>query len=649
MTKDLSILREVLARKHIYRFAQYVMPGFQSSDFHAAYYNALNLFASGVIRRLIVTIPPQHGKSLGSSQLLPAYLLGLDPTLKIAIASYAFGLAAKFNKRTQRTMLSEPYTRVFPLSKLKANSVDAGAPGYAQTTEAFEVVGYPGGVQSVGRGGGLTGNEVDVMIIDDLYKDAQEGNSPTIRDAAFEWYTSVVKTRLHNKSRELIVFTRWHEDDLIGRLQSTERVIELQSFDQVDPVFTGWYKLNFEAIKEADPTEIDQRPMNAPLWPYKHDLDLLQGKRNLDRHAFDCMYQGRPASKEGLLYGDSFRTYTAAPEFVSTSNYTDTADTGDDRLCSICYGVGRDGSIYVTDVLYTSEPMEVTEPATAQMLQRNDIRTARIESNNGGRSFARAVEKLIPHVRIEWFHQSGNKESRILSTSATVMQNVVFPADWRLRWPTLYNDLTGYKRMFRANRWHDAPDVLAGIVEREVIAAQQLLPVTDLKSFDITELSEPTDDDKTIAAIVPGESFAMPFVRVTNGTAHVIDFVCNRYGIEHNLPAALDLIQLYAVDELRIYAAGGWDQFAYDIWDELHRRDSDTRIVIIDTPIRTEIDPQAYYLCETRFRSDWQQDAEYETAVREITAYQRNGISKPLNALVALTEIIIFARNNNLI
>ena len=468
----MSLLPELIARKHLYRFAQYVMPGYRQSAFHEQYYEGLNLFAHGIIKRLIITIPPQHGKSLGSSQLLPAYMLGRNPSLKIAIASYAFSLATKFNKRTQRTITSAPYMRVFPLTRLKENSNNPTASNYTQTSEGFEVVDNTGGVYSVGRGGGLTGNEVDIMIIDDLYKDAMEGNSPTVRDAVFEWYASVVKTRLHNDSQELIVFTRWHEDDLIGHLEATEQVVELDSFDKIDPDFKGWYKLNFEAIKESEPTNIDPRSLGSALWPVKHNVELLAGKRNLDRHAFDCMYQGHPSSKEGLLYGDAFRTYEHIPEAIKLSSYTDTADTGDDKLCSVCYRVGRDGNIYVTDVLYTAEPMEVTEPATAAMLSRNDIRNAYVESNNGGRGFARAVARLAPHIRVEWFHQSGNKESRILSHSATVLQNVIMPTDWRLRWPDFHSDLIAYKRMFRANRWHDAPDVLTGIVEREISKAQ---------------------------------------------------------------------------------------------------------------------------------------------------------------------------------
>jgi predicted phage terminase large subunit-like protein len=103
----------------------------------------------------------------------------------------------------------------------------------------------------------------------------------------------------------------------------------------------------------------------------------------------------------------------------------------------------------------------------AKMLQATDVRSALIESNNGGRGFARSVQRLAPRVKIEWFHQGANKEARILSNSATVLHLVRFPKGWATRWAEMYAHLMTYRRDFRSNRWHDAPDVLTGIVERE--------------------------------------------------------------------------------------------------------------------------------------------------------------------------------------
>ena len=448
-------------------YALAVYPFLELEWFHRTYYRVLEAFADGRIRRLMISMPPQHGKSVGATTLLPAYLLGLDPDLRIAIASYSASLASKFNRRVQRILESAEYGELFPATTIKRGAKPAN---YVRTADEVEIVGHEGSLLSVGREGSLTGNRVDCFLLDDLYKDAMEANSPLIRENCWEWYTSVVRTRMHNASRELMVFTRWHEEDLIGMLRRRERVVELHAWSDLDRVPAGgWLALDFEALKTAAPTEIDPRAAGEALWPARHDAALLRAKRALDPLRFECMYQGRPSVREGLLYGDQFVEYDTLPrEIVRRANYTDTADTGDDYLCSISYAVDADGAIYVVDLVYSREGMEVTEGLVADLLLRSDTRTAAVESNNGGRGFARAVQRLAPAVRVEWFHQSANKEARILSNSATVLHTLRMPRGWNLRWPELYAHLTTYRRKFRANRWHDAADVLTGIVEREV-------------------------------------------------------------------------------------------------------------------------------------------------------------------------------------
>jgi predicted phage terminase large subunit-like protein len=129
--------------------------------------------------------------------------------------------------------------------------------------------------------------------------------------------------------------------------------------------------------------------------------------------------------------------------------------------------------IYVTDVVFTRLGMEVTESAVAAMLSRNQTRKAWIESNNGGRGFARSVQALAPECDVEWFFQSANKESRILTNSSSVLKHIRMPQDWAVRWSEFYQELTLYRRSFRANRNHDAADVLTGIIEREVFSAKR--------------------------------------------------------------------------------------------------------------------------------------------------------------------------------
>lgn len=446
-----------------------MFPSFRATPFHTRYYALLDAFAEGRIRRLMITLPPQHGKSLGSSVALPAWLLGKNPDLHIAIASYSASLAQKFNKRVQRLIDSPAYNALFPDTTIKA----AGRTGsYQRTSELTEIVGHTGDLVAVGREGSLTGNPVDVFIIDDLYKDAMEANSPTVRDNCWDWYTSVVRTREHNASQELIVFTRWHKEDLIGRIMQKERVVELKEWSQIDTLSpSDWLHLNLEALKTTPATELDPRSVGEALWEERHSAELLREKQRLDALQFEAMYQGRPSDAAGLLYGDNFKTYTALPspnEVVRKGNYTDTADTGDDYLCSMSYSVGLDGNIYIEDVVYSREKMEITEPLVAKMLTECGTREALIESNNGGRGFARNVGRLAPKVSVGWFHQSANKESRILSNASTVLRTIRMPLDWKERWGDMAAHLMGYNRRFRTNRWHDAADVLTGIVESEL-------------------------------------------------------------------------------------------------------------------------------------------------------------------------------------
>ncbi len=447
-------------------FARAVYPFLELQTFHRTYYQVLEAFAAGRIRRLMVTMPPQHGKSVGATTLLPAYMLGLDPDCRIAIASYSGALASKFNRRVQRILESDEYGTLFPATTIKQGPKPQG---YVRTSDEVEIIGHRGELLSVGREGALTGNRVDCFLLDDLYKDALEADSPLVRANCWEWYTSVVRTRMHNASRELIVFTRWHDEDLIGMIADREKVVALTRRAQLaEPDPATWLHLNFEALKRSPPTELDPRQPGEALWEEQHGAELLAAKRQLDPVRFEAMYQGRPSVREGLLYGTNFELYDALPdEVVRRGNYTDTADTGDDYLCSLSYVVGLDETIYITDAVYSREPMEITEPLVAEMLIRSETCEAVIESNNGGRGFARAVQLRTPDVRIEWFHQSDNKEARILSNSATVLRLLRFPRDWELRWPELYAHLTTYRRLFRANRQHDAADVVTGIIEHE--------------------------------------------------------------------------------------------------------------------------------------------------------------------------------------
>lgn len=458
------------ARKHFTNFSKYIFPEYKYTGFHGIYYEIIDRFSKGDIKKIIISMAPQHGKSQASTRLLPANMFGHNPNLQIAIASYSATQAKKFNRAIQQTMDSQKYIDVFPKTKLANSKFNSNKiSGEIQTTEEFTISGYEGRLKAVGRGGALTGNPVDILILDDLYKDSVEANSPVVRESVIDFYTSVANTRLHNDSQQLIVFTRWHEDDLIGWLERKERVITVNSWEDLENIpYGAWIKINFEALKESEPTELDPRSIGESLFPERHSKEKLEATRKLNVEQFNCLYQGNPISKEGLMYGP-FKTYSNLPALKIVKNYTDTADTGSDYLCSINYGLPiseNDPHVYVLDVEFTQEPMEVTEPATINFINKWQVNECDIESNNGGRSFGRLIDANTK-AYVNLFYQSLNKEARIYSNSARVNNEIVFPEGWEIRWSAFYNHITRFKKKLSANKNDDGPDVLTGIIEKK--------------------------------------------------------------------------------------------------------------------------------------------------------------------------------------
>lgn len=447
------------------------------NNWHAEkFYDILNRFAKKEIKNLIVSMPPQHGKSEGSSRRLPSFIAGIRPDDKLAIVCYASTKAQKFGREIMSIMRERVYKDIFP----NVMYPERGYTGTrANTNETRESINSEGSMKFVGVDGPLTGDTIDVLIMDDLYKNWQEGNSPVTQKKVWEWYMSVADTRLHNDSQQLIVFTRWSENDLISQLEDAGKVVEWKGDREIEEVIAElehdyFLKINFQAIKEGEPNLLDPRKPGQSLWENMHSLNKLKSSRDKDPDMFDCLYQGNPVNKEGLLYGSGFKVYSDFPEFRIIKNYTDTADTGKDKLCSIVYGVPlsrTDEHLYVLDVVYTDKPMEVTEPMVANMLLDSKVNKALVESNNGGRGFARNVKALVhkinQNITIDWFYQGKNKESRIYSNSATVKRKIVFPDDWHIKWPDFYKDITKYKKDFSMNEFHDGPDVLTGIIETE--------------------------------------------------------------------------------------------------------------------------------------------------------------------------------------
>ena len=454
-----------LGERNLLSFTQRTLPSFSPAPFHLAYYEVLTRFAMGEIKKLMITMPPQHGKSEGATRRLPAFVLGQDPDKRIAIVSYNAIKARKFNRELQRIMDDDRYYELFPQTLLagQASYQEQGrrSRNYARNSDECEIVGYQGSFKTIGVGGSLTGEPVDMLIMDDLYKDASSAWSPVIRQNVADWYDTVASTRLHNDSQQLLVFTRWHMEDLAGRLLEQEGVY--------DPIENpqGWLLVSFPAIQNRPPSEQDPRVEGEPLWPERHSLEKLLEIKGRSPTVFESLYQQNPQPSQGLMY-EEFTCYTDLPSRSYSVAYIDAADSGADYLCALFYKEAEDGN-YITDVLYTKDPMEVTETTLTYMLQQHQVERCHIESNNGGNLFVSNLQQRSWDMgnrltRFNPFHQNQNKTARIFAASASVQKLIKMPLDWKKRFPKFARDLTGYLRV-GTNAHDDAPDALTGSIE----------------------------------------------------------------------------------------------------------------------------------------------------------------------------------------
>lgn len=399
---------------------------------------------------LIINEPPRHGKSRTAS-LFVEWVLGRNPAEKIMTGSYNNILSATFAKNVRNAIQEVKaddnitvYSDIFPNVRIKRGdaamdmwSLDGGYNSYLATSPS----------------GTATGFGCSLLIIDDIIKNAEEAYNETAKEKSWLWFTNTMLSRLEEGGKILIIMTRWASDDLAGRaiehFGNAAKVITMQALQPDGSMLC-------DEILSQRSYEEKVRAMGADI--------------------ASANYQQEPIDLKGQLYS-SFKTYDRIPTdsngnplFTAIRNYTDTADTGTDSLCSIVYGV-YEGEAYVLDVLHTDEAMEITEPATAAMLYKNGVNVADFESNNGGRGFARQVRRILQDTYksnktvINTFAQTKNKVARILSNSTWVMEHIYFPVNWKDRWPEYYKAMTRYQREGK-NAHDDAPDATTGIAEK---------------------------------------------------------------------------------------------------------------------------------------------------------------------------------------
>ena len=455
-----------------------------TADHHLKIIKALQDVVDGKITRLIINIAPRYGKTQLVVKSFISWCFALNPKCRFLHLSYSDMLVYDNSENIRDIMTLDLYKDLFPRSALASEKgsakrwkTKAGGELYAVSTQG-QVTGFGSGrmdseLEQMDGGNDIFSfddhtNEVLQMIgattnifqgaimIDDPIK-PEDATSDLVRERINQRFENTIRNRVNSrKTPIIIIMQRLHEHDLCGYLQ------------EVEP--NEWTVLSLPVIQE-DPETGEE----SALWPMKHTLKELYRIREINPLVFDTQYLQNPTPSEGLMY-QSFRTYR--PDELPTGNkaiqkwnYTDTADTGADHLCSICF-INTPEYCYVTDVLFTDAPMEVTEPKLAKMLAKNGTVEALIESNNGGRGFARNVKRILRidlksfKCAVRTFTQTENKKTRIFTASANVQTDILFPDGWDKMWPKFYQALTSYRKDNKKKNQHDdAPDALTGVYE----------------------------------------------------------------------------------------------------------------------------------------------------------------------------------------
>ena len=432
-----------LARRDFWEFCKLTAPDFYKDDrlYLKDMCYQLQSFYESDEKVLVINLPPRHGKSR-TATLFVEWMFGNNPLMKVMTGSYNETLSTTFAKSVRDTILEEKsegilsYCDIFPKTQIKRGESSASKWALEGSQQTSYLATSPKGT--------ATGFGCNIMLIDDLIKSSAEAFNENILLQHQDWFNNTMLSRTENGFKLIIIMTRWATNDLAGYI--------LRSYK-------GVRHINYKAVQD-DGTMLCDAILNREDYEFK--------TKSMAKEIVLANYQQEPIDVKGRLY-TQFKTYSKRVEYKYILNYTDTADTGSDFLCSINYGMTFDGDYHIFDILYTNEPMEVTEPLTAKMLTKDNVGCAIIESNNGGRGFARNVKAECKklnntHINIQWFHQSSNKEARIFSNSASVMANVYYPENWIDKFPEFAEAMMRYQKEGK-NLHDDAPDCVTGVYE----------------------------------------------------------------------------------------------------------------------------------------------------------------------------------------
>ena len=334
-----ELAKRILARKRLLPFVERFNPDYLAGWVHKDICQRLEKFSEQVANkespRLMLFMPPRHGKSTLASVAFPAWHLGRHPNHEFISCSYLGSLAMNFSRKVRQLLREPVYKNVFEKARLDKDS---------QSIESWQTT-QGGGYVAAGVGGGITGKGAHVMVIDDPVKNREDAESDNNRDATWDWYTSTAYTRLSPGGGILVILTRWHDDDLAGRL-----------LKQAEEGADQWEVIKYPAIAEIDETF---RKYGESLHPERYNVDALeQIRKAIGPRDWSALYQQNPVSDEGDYFSrDMIRYYEDEDIEYAQLNYYCAWDLAigqrdrNDYSVGIVVGVDEYDNLFVVDVV----------------------------------------------------------------------------------------------------------------------------------------------------------------------------------------------------------------------------------------------------------------------------------------------------------
>ena len=362
-----------LARRRLLDFATYTLPWYQPAAHHRLVAEALERVLRYVetggregVGRLLIFMPPRHGKTQLASRIFPAWALGRNPDMRVILASYGADLAVENSRAVRDLIRDDRYQAVF--GALSAVDTPVQVSDESRSAQSWEVAGRRGGVVAAGVGGAITGKGAHLLILDDLFKNRDEAESAAARERVWAWWRSTAYTRLEDGGAVVGMMTRWHPDDWAGRL--LRMMVDDPGADQYEVVCLPALAEGEASAEEharglrdgvwvnlSDPLK---RAEGAALWPEKYgEEDLARIRTNIGPYEWAALYQQRPYSREGDFFRREWFVVVDKPpapeDIVRRVRYWDkaggrTRKSGKDYTSGVLMALTKDGLYYVEHV-----------------------------------------------------------------------------------------------------------------------------------------------------------------------------------------------------------------------------------------------------------------------------------------------------------